>query len=245
MTGAAILLLGIFLFRTNAIDNDDVNGHLYELVLQFRGDQHVGLAFSRVAQVLYLTPSNDAGEYLRDLLKIVYDLKSAGAKVVLITLPEFPPSGNGVFSLLRQIEKSGIVVWGIPFESHIEDPSTIADSLGMPYPLWARYETETNQLWRGPFLSRLWHFDVALSLLQRYSDLPRYRTMQAFGDDIGFGDYRIPMTKKGWVFALDRYTSSMGPDFYVHRGGGWQIGMSVGGGDPVRAFQFIKYMSGP
>ena len=239
ITGAAILLLNVFLTRSSAIDDDDVNGRVYELVLQLRGVEHVNLAFSKVAQLLYLTPSNDVDEHLRDLLKIVTDLKSAGAKAVLITLPEFPPEGKGVFPLLRQIEKSGIVVWGVPFESYPESPSKIADSLDVSWPSVAHYMTEANELWRGPFLSRLWHFDVALSLLWKYESHPPFEIWQWLGNEI---DSRIPMTKKGWVYALDRYTGSIGPDLYVHRGGSWQIGMHFGGGDPVRGFQFTKYV---
>lgn len=243
ITGAAILLLSVFLSRFNAIDDDGINGHLYELVLQLRGVEHVNQAFSKVAQLLYLTPSNDVDQHLHDLLKIVTDLKSVGAKAVLITLPEFPPEGKGVFPLLRQIEKSGIVVWGIPFESYPESPSKIADSLGVPWPWVAPYTTASDELWRGPFLSRLWHFDLALPLLGKYHNYPYYEFARRVGYEvIEFGDYRIPMTKKGWVYALDRYTGSIGPDLYVHRGGSWQIGMHFGGGDPVRGFQITKYV---
>lgn len=242
ITGAAILLLNVFLTRSSAIDDDDVNGRLYELVLQLRGVEQVNFSFSKVAQLLYLTPSKDADQHLHDLLKIVTDLKSAGAKAVLITLPEFPPEGKGVFPLLRQIEKSEIVVWGIPFESYIESPSKVADSLSMPYPRWAQYLTAANELWRGPFLSRLWHFDLASPLLWKYKNYPPFETWQWHGDEIEFGDYKIPTTRKGWVYALDRYTGSIGPDFYVHRGGSWRIGMVVGGGDPVRGFQMTKYV---
>jgi hypothetical protein len=239
MAGAAMLLLSVFLSRFNAIDDDNVNGHLYQIVLQLRGIEPDYRPFSKVTQVLYLTPSNNADEYLHDLLKVVSDLKGAGAKAVLITLPEFPPPGNGVFPLLRQIDKSGIVVWGIPFESYYENPSSIADSLGMPYPRWAPYATAPNELWKGPHLSRLWHFDVASSLLWKYENRPPFELWQWNGNEF---DSRIPMTKKGWVYALDRYTGSFGSDFYVHRGESWRIGASVGGGDPVRGFHITKYV---
>jgi hypothetical protein len=239
ITGAAILLLSVFLSRSNAIDDDDVNGHLYQVVLQLRGVHPDYRPFSMVTQVLYLTKSNNADVYLHDLVKIVSDLKGAGAKAVLITLPEFPPSGNGVFPLLRQIDKSGIVVWGIPFETHHEDPSSIADSLGMPYPGWAQYATASSELWKGPFLSRLWRFDVASSLLSKYENHP---PLPWIGNEL---DSRIPITKKGWVYALDRYTGSFGADFYVHQGEPWRIGASVGGGNPARGFQFATYVGTP
>ena len=51
LTGGAILLLNVFLMRTNAIDDDSVNGNFYELVLRLRGAEHVNLSFSKVEKL--------------------------------------------------------------------------------------------------------------------------------------------------------------------------------------------------
>jgi hypothetical protein len=237
IAGAAILLLLVFLNRTSAVDDDEVNGNLYEVVLNLRGVEHPRQSFSKVAQLLYLTLSKDSDEELRDLLNIVANLKSAGAKALLITLPEFPPSGKEAFPLMRELENTGIVVWGVPYGSFVESQSRLSDSLGGVRPTLAYYQTPSDQLWRGPYLSRLWRVDVALSLLRKYHNYPYYQLGEEVGGELVFGDYRIPVTRKGWMYAVDRYTASTWPDVYVHRGEWWRVGMQVGGPVGIRGFQ--------
>ena len=242
ITGAAILLLLVFLNRTSAVDEDALNGNLYEVVLNLRGVKHPRESFSKVAQLLYLTPGKDLVQHLRDLFNIVSDLKHAGAKAVLITLPELPPSGRQAFRLMSELENSGIVVWGVPYGSYVGSESRLSDSLGGIRPTLAYYMTPADELWRGPYLSRLWRVDVALPLLRKYHNYPYYQLAEEVGGELVFGDYRIPETKKGWMYGVDRYTASIWPDIYVHRGEQWWVGAHVGGPVGIRGFQITGYV---
>jgi len=243
MTGAAILLLGLFIERANTIDDDNVNGHLYELILRLRGVERANLDYSNVTQLLYLTPSKDADQHLEDLLDIVTKLKSAGARTVVISMPQFPPEGRNVIPLMKEIGKSEIVVWGISHASTNQSVTQIGDSLGEMVPPIAYYSTDMNELWRGPSLVRLWRADAALTILGKYHNYSKYLRFQIPRmDEIDFGDYKIPLSKGQWTYALDKYRVSALEQICVHRGDAWISGGMVWGGMPIQWQRITRYL---
>ena len=243
MTGAAILLLSIFIERTNAIDDDNVNGKFYELILRLRGVERMNLTFSHVTQLLYLTPNKDADQYLRDLRDIVAKLKSAGARTVVISLPQFPPEGKNVFPLMKEIGSNGIVVWGLSHSAMSQPIDQIADSLGVTIFSMAYYSTGMNELWRGPSLVRLWRADAALTILGKYHNYPRYMNVQSpIADGIEFGDYKIALSKDQWTYALDKYRVSALEQICIHRGYSWISGGMVRGGVPIQSDRITRYL---
>jgi hypothetical protein len=243
LTGAAILLLGLFIQRTNAVDDDNVNGNLYELMLRLRGVARPNLAFSSVTQVLYLTPGKDSDQQLRDLLDIVTRLKNAGARTVVISLPLFPPEGKNVFPLIREINSSGIVVWGTSYSTTTKQVTEIADSLGGMTPTLAHYSTGVDDLWRGPALVRLWRADVPLPILGMYHNYAKYMNYPPpLRDEIEFGDYKIGLTAGRWTYALDKYSFSALEQMCIHRGDAWVLGGMVWGALPIRSQRITRYL---
>jgi hypothetical protein len=243
LTGAAILLMGLFIARTNALDDDNVNGNLYDLILRLRGVERANLNFTHVTQLLYLTPSKDPDQHLRDLRDIVVKLKSAGARTVVISLPQFPPDGRNVIPLIKEICSSEIVVWGMSYGTMNQPVTQIAESLGATTLSLARYSTSMNELWRGPSLVRLWRADAALTILGEYHNYPRYMNYQPPSkDEIDFGNYKVPLSKGQWTYALDKYEVSALERICIHRGDAWISGGMVWGGMPIQSQRTSRYL---
>ncbi len=232
---AAILVLAVYLHQSRVIDDDEANGNLYDLALQLRGLQDDRQPFSTVARLLYLAPDNNPQNQLRDCAAIVNRLKHAGAKAVLISFPNFSTVVNESLNLVSEIERSGIVVWGIPMgDRRVSMQWLVADSAGKIRLFAATYLSDNEEMWKGSLLTRVRISfgsavgnvggDVTLALLQRYLGIPRYQFAQNTDDAIRLGDYEIPVSKYGWMYSLDRYVASGRPDVYVHRGRGWRIG---------------------
>lgn len=124
--GVGILVVVMLLFRTGAIHNDEIDSNLYALAHSLKGMPQQEANFSNVSVFNFLRPHS--GEDLSDCLKLVRDLKEAGAKVVLLRLspltsPVDPKEG---LRLIRELENTGIVVFGTPYGRNFRS----ADSLG-------------------------------------------------------------------------------------------------------------------
>jgi hypothetical protein len=237
ITGGAILLLAVYLHQTRALDDDAVNGNLYDLARQFRGVKNAPQKFSKVTKVLYLTPDEDAEHQLRDCLEIVKKLKAAGAKAVLISLPNFSMTITKHLKLMSEIESNGIVVWGVPMSGMSRvNLSQLRDSTGMLGIYPASYLSETEDMWRGSSVSRVRLSsgnivrtvggEVTIMLMQKCLNIPHYQHGTVTDDALHLDSLMIPLSQQGWMYSLDRYAGSFWPDLYVHRGQQWTIGRS-------------------
>lgn len=234
ITGGAILLLVAYLHQARVVDDDAVNGNLYDLTLHLRGAHDSPQQFSAVSRVLYLTADVNPVHQLRDYSDIVKRLKNAGAKAVLVSFPDFSTVVNESFEMVNEIESSGIVVWGVPMGNRTIPWARMADSTGKVRISKATYLSGNEEMWKGSSLARVRVSygratgnvggDVIATLLQKFQGIPQYQSAQNTGDAINVGEYAVPLSKEGWMYSLDHYAGSVHPDIYVHRGQNWTIG---------------------
>jgi hypothetical protein len=119
--------------------------------------------------------------------------------------------GKEDFRLLRELERTGIVVFATDYGRTIR----IADSTG-EFKLSAGSKTmsdreveETNRLVRLRPLGieragshRL--LDVSMEVLRKYKGYGNDVAWSEEGGEFRFGEYRIPVTKDGWMYSKDR-----------------------------------------
>ncbi len=251
LTGLGILLLTVAVWRLGAIHETEFDSNLLTIVDAATGRHSYSKkgVFPTVELCYYAR--TDGGNYLADCLKLVKDLKAAGARVVVLGMPQ--SYGRKVdFVLLKELENTGIVVFATDYGRTIR----IADStrelkLSAGAVTMSQLELEeTNRLVRLrptgiESLGSLRLLDVSIEILRKYKGYGNEVAWKEEGGQFRFGDYRIPVTSDRWMYSQDRgfkvplrllYTDSLGfwwdfpdgPKFFAR--GVSKAGLKIDGG---------------
>jgi hypothetical protein len=230
IAGIGILLVVMLLYRTGVIHNDEVDSNLYALARSLKGMHQQEAKFNNVSVFDFVRPH--FGEYLPDCLKLVRDLKEAGAKVVLLRLsPETttpPVDPKEGLRLMRELENTGIVVFGTPYGRNFR----YADSAGEikfskgTFTLAEHNMEESIDLCRfkpsgmeSDYTDPL--RDVTLEIIRKYKGYANHLSPERGADQIRFGDFTIPVTNDGWMFSRDKGFPSGHTVAYVDNKGDW------------------------
>ena len=215
IAGVGILLVVMLLFRTGVIHNDEVDSNLYALAHSLKGMHQQEAKFSNVSVFDFVRPHY--GEYLPDCLKLVRDLKEAGAKVVLLRLsPETttpPVDPKEGLRLMRELENTGIVVFGTPYGRNFR----IADSAGEIRFSKGTFTISEHNMEESIDLCRFKPSgmesdytdplrDVTLEIIRKYKGYADHLSPERGADAIRFGDFKIPVTKDGWMLSRGKGT---------------------------------------
>jgi len=224
--GAAIFLIVSLVSSSYVMRGNELNSYLYESTSSLLWKKPRNGAAVPIVSFSLFTADNRLTEYLKDCLKIVRDLRSAGAKAVLVDLRNFINRKQNI-ELLKRLEQTGIVVFGLPYWFNFR----LVDSTGVVMFTKARMTMSPNDVWQSPLLSRIrptgydyagdeGMLDVTLELLRKYHDYPKDLGATRDGSDIIFGDYRIPVTTDGWMYSRQPMVRSGIPSLRAsaHRG---------------------------
>jgi hypothetical protein len=233
VAGFAIFGTIFILSKSNAVREMDVNSDVYE----YLGSRIIGRPQwpanpqpITVSLRLSLHALDDSVQ-LNDYLKIVQDLKSVGARVVMVDI-----RGTGGFiknyETLRAIEETGITVFGmsdrymrfVDFgQLNTKDPrgELRLSRGGITMKSW--------EVGQDPFLLRfkpevervngVQVLDISLELLRKYHNYPSEMEATTSGDNILFGDYRIPIGRDGWTYTRQSVLTWFDPTLSVTREG--------------------------
>lgn len=201
------------LWRSRAVQDDRINSFLFGLV-EAMAKPAVYHGPANVMQVGFATFSDT---YYRDCLQLVIDLKSAGAKAVLVGMVD-PAEGRvlkapdpNAFRYLRRLEKTGIVVFANPYgvKGRIADAEgELRLSIGT-FGIDERSLDENVRLCRIELTGMKTVYgnpfpDVTLELLRKYRGFASEVSTNQEGDVLVFGDFRIPVTKDGYSYSRER-----------------------------------------
>jgi hypothetical protein len=216
ITGIGVFLAVFVISNSNAVRDDEVDSHVYEIVSQILFPTKHESVPTSVAELWFFPAADSRTSHLQDCLKTVEDLKKVGARGALINLRNFVYRPD-YFALLKRIEATGIAVFGLPRMTRIH----IADSTGKEIELSeGTYSMPAYEVWQDPFLHRIRPIDirntfephlldVSLELLRKFHNNPADLGAKWEGRDIYFGDYRLPVTKQGWMYSRENGTGWM------------------------------------
>lgn len=227
LAGLGIFLLTFAVWRSGAIHETETDSNLLTIVDAAMGrySKTEEAVFSTVQLCSYLGSKR---WNLRDDLRLVTGLKAGGVKVVILGMrPTFGRRED--FGLLRELEKTGIVVFATDYGRTIR----IADSTG-EFKLSAgsitmsdREVEETHRLVRLrptgiEYLGSPRLLDVSIETLRKYKGYGSDVAWTQDGGEFRFGDYRIPVTREGWMFSKDRGLGMPLGLVYVDSLGNWE-----------------------
>ena len=211
-TGVAVFATVFILSHTGAVRETDVDSYLYEYISRTVGShQPAGVEPIAVSLSLVLD-ERDEVRYLQNCLTVVQDLKSVGAKAVFLDFRDLVNRGlvrhEETCDWLRKIENTGIVVFGMPEwvgafragDASGEVKMSRGSMTMPPYelrmdPYLFRIRPEGSQDSQGQFL------DVTLELLRKCRTYPKTLEPKREGNEVIFGDYKIPVTLDGWMYS--------------------------------------------
>jgi hypothetical protein len=211
LAGFGIFLLTFAVWRSGVIHEMETDSNLLTIADAVRG-RHPDIekaVFSTVELCSYFR--QQSGDYFHNCLRLVTDLKAAGAKVVVVGMPQ--SFGMKVdFALLKELENTGIVVFATSYGRTIR----IADSTGemklsagsvtMP-------DNEVEETWcrlvrlRPTGIENVGSprlLDVSMEILRKYKEYGSDVAWTDEGGEFRLGDFRIPVTKEGWMYSKDR-----------------------------------------
>lgn len=161
-------------------------------------------------------------DYLRHCVSIVGDLKKAGAKGVLIPLPVDMPWIPKVKEQIEELQKSGIVVFGMRLRELSTSSPAGARMLDNPKNWWVRHPVfhHIDLFWgvlsaRFEVLGTIYRFlptqyresnrgepvpDASLQLLKRHFGYPDDLEIQQGSYRVRFGSHTIPLSTNGYVY---------------------------------------------
>ena len=234
--GGRLLIAGIAIFGTifilsksNAVREMDVNGYVFEyLGGRIIGHPHWPANPQPITANLRLSLHGlDDSVQLHDFLRIVLDLKSAGARAVLVDI-----RGTGGFiknyETLRSIEETGISVFGMSdrYIGFVDfSQLNTKDPRGELRVSRGAITIKSWEIGQDPFLFRFKPqvdliggskvLDISLELLRKYHNYPRDMEATRTGDYITFGDYRIPLGRDGWAYTRQSVLTWYNPTLSV------------------------------
>ncbi|MFA6455592.1 MAG: hypothetical protein WCW40_02130, partial [Bacteroidota bacterium] len=173
-----------------------------------------------VVRFALFTEDNNLREYLENALKISKDLRSAGAKTVIITLPNgipaVPKMMDRMYILLRQIQSLGYVVAeSTPGDRPNKHRTYQADTTRTVFssdPIDTDPENYLNNniihwipLVEWPLGKRKYHeIDASIRVAKKYFDIPDSVREERIGDEVVISWLRIPVTPEGRAYS-DNY----------------------------------------
>jgi hypothetical protein len=227
LAGLGILALTLGVWRSGAIHETEIDSNLLTIVDAARG-RHPDIKEAVFSAVELCSDSHSPGDNsLRNRLRLVTDLKAAGVKVVVLGMPHSYGYKED-FTSIKGLEKTGVVVFATDYGRTLR----IADSTGElklsagSVTMSDREVEETNRLVRlrptgienvgSPRL-----LDVSMEVLRKYKGYGSDVSWSEEGGEFRFGDYRIPVTKDGWMYSRDRGFMRFLTLVYVDSTGTW------------------------
>jgi hypothetical protein len=209
--GIAVFATVFILSLTSAVRERDVDSYIYEYIsrLVSSGRSSAGETAS-ICTSIHLSDAPGVNQW-EDYLRIVEDLKSVGAKAVLVDIRGLS-NGAKDFQWLKKIENTGVAVLGLSDWINIRH----ADSTGEIKFTKGRMTMQPLELRLNPFLFRINPEgtqryndenvpDVVIQLLRKYRNYPNDLAPRREGSRIVFGDYQIPISFDGWMYARELY----------------------------------------
>lgn len=228
VAGIGVFLLMIAMWRSGVLHETEVASNLFTIVNVARGQDrfYKEADFLNVRLMNYLRP--DKNNYLTDYLKLVRDLKVAGAKVVVLSIP-YSIEGANELKMLRELEQTGIVVFATSQSSAIR----IADSTGVrrlsvgtrsmrdrevdeSFPLARLQPSGTHGVVSIPLM------DLSIEVLRKFKGYEKDMPYSLQGNEFRFGEWRIPVTSDGWMYSRDRGFPPFTTLVYVDSVGDWK-----------------------
>jgi hypothetical protein len=211
LAGLAIFLLTYAVWRSGVIHEMETDINLLTIADAAKGShtEMKDAAFSNVESCSYFRAQS--GNYLRNCLKLVTDLKAIGVKVVVIALR--PQLGSKDESdVIRELEETGIVVFATDYGRTLR----IADSKGELKLSAGSFTISENEVEETAYrLVRLRPtgienvgsprlLDISIEILRKYKGYGNEIPWIEGGGEFRFGEYTIPVTKSGWMYSRDR-----------------------------------------
>jgi|GEM_PF-3975837 len=154
----------------------------------------------------FLSRDNNQEAYLQNCLKIVRDLKAAGAKVVMVPLPFFVQPGK-TERLAKEIHNTGIAVLGMTNRSSASLLDSRLRTGLLPWnPIIREYPFRVSSIQQvalfpqGRTGTGSEYHDVAFEVLKKYFDLPDDQQFEMKGSEIVIGNRRFASDRQGNVF---------------------------------------------
>lgn len=214
--GVGIMIVSIILWRTGAIHDDEISSNLYRLVHQSMG--RYATIVDRNTVCLNFFSHTRGDESYQSYFWLVRDLQRSGVKAVLIVVPSFP-TDSSTWRLLKELQNTGIVVFASRFNFKT------ADSLGEFHFSKGALTLSEHELDETEPLSRIRPTgmakgildfpDVTIELLRKYKGYPNDLSPSPSDGEVRFGDFRIPVTRSGWMYSLGRNYSTSASLLYV------------------------------
>lgn len=198
-----------------------------------------------VRRLLVLTEGRGTEERLQLMLKVTRDLTEAGAKVVVLELPQ-AVSRPYYRDLVSRIQLAGGVVFAVQNDSYVRQP--ISWRSRQFYGPWSAPDTVvrgwgllTGEFGEPPRTRRSLYYvpdgyvhyrqgetdtipDVTLEILRKWKNYPLTLKPIHAGREVVFGDYRIPVSPGGLAICPYRFSPPFG-FLPFHAGDNWENGV--------------------
>ncbi|HEX9829972.1 MAG TPA: hypothetical protein VGB10_07140, partial [Bacteroidota bacterium] len=167
-----------------------------------------------MTHIALTTPDNNSKHYLEACFKIAQDLKEAGARVMVMEIPQNIPLVDEYLSLVSELNKTGIIVFATrsydlpkPFTRLRYTQHPILQKMDIP---WAHYTYEVEDLSLFHNVDRFVPYryidissgnrvpDIAVEVLRKYSGAT---TIETDGNVVTVGDYRLPISENGSLYS--------------------------------------------
>ena len=183
---------------------------------------------------LYEQVSQDV--FLRSVKDVTQRLKEAGAKVVIIPLPEYLRPSPGILSSVRELARNSAVIFGAPAgtEPYMSDRDLAPEdkqNWWVHHPLYHHGDLAWGAMTESTRdFSRLIRFvptgirdfdtgspvpDVIVLALKRYFDIPDNSELPAFASRLHIGSYIFPIEHDGVTYSRLRLTNRRMVEMYV------------------------------
>jgi hypothetical protein len=208
LAGLGIFFLTIAVWRSGIIHETETDSNLLTIVDAASG-RHTEFKEAVFSTVELCSDPQSRDHSYRNRLRLVTDLKAAGVKVVVIGIHPF--GSEDELPLIKKLEETGIVVFATDYGRTLR----ISDSTGelkLSAGCKTMSEREVEETYRLVRLRpagmenvgspRL--LDVSMEVLRKYKGYKSDAAWSEEGGEFRFGDYRIPVTKDGWMYSRDR-----------------------------------------
>lgn len=218
----SILVLVMLLPNVGAIDDDRVDGSVYEFVSSLTRRPKINLSESVVAEYTMPVGDCDSTTYFRRYHETIAKLQDAGAKVVMIDTRTMK---GDPWRLMEELNGFDFIVYGLGYVGRLgmimpymktsafakgvysieSDETMQLRSIGQPGPSEVKQIIYLDKIPVAglPFGTEEVH-DIALELLRKYLGDTGELKLNTRENKLVFGDYRIPVTSNGWMYSRVR-----------------------------------------